>query len=110
MNIQQLMYGVSEDKFFGDNFDIELDDTSDNEFTISSHFDIELTPGSIIVITVRLLSLDQILVKFGNDYGDHMNLVYVTKVFDMDKFINWIILSLIDFVYQSKKANKILHE
>lgn len=110
MNIQKLMYGVSEDKFFGDNFDIELDDTFDNEFTISSRLDIELMLGCGVVITVKLHSFDQIYVKFGNDYGDHMNLVYATEVFDMDKFVNWLIRSLMDFTYQSRKVNKNLHE
>lgn len=100
MNIKKLMYGVSEDKFFGDNFDIELDYTHDNEFTVSSHFDIELILGSSVVVTVKLFSLDQISVKFVNDYGDYMNLVYATEVFDMYKFIDWLKCSLRDFLWQ----------
>ena len=100
MNIKQLIYGVIEDKFFGDNFDIELDYRHDNEFTISSNSGIELILGSSVVITVKLLSLDQISVRFGNDYGNHMNLVYATEVFDMDKFIDWLMCSLRDFLWQ----------
>ena len=100
MNIKKLMYGVSEDKFFGDNFDIDLDYTHDNDFTISSNSDIELILGSSVVITVELLSLDQISVRFGNDYGDHMNLVYANDVFNMDKFVNWLKCSLRDFLWQ----------
>ena len=103
MNIKQLIYGVSEDKFFSDNFDIELDRTHDNEFTIRSNFDIEPIICCSVVITVKLLSLDQISVRFGNDYGDHMNLVYATEVFDMDKFIDWLMHSLEDFIWQSRK-------
>lgn len=102
MNIQKLIYGVSEDKFFGDNFDIELDDTHNNEFTISSHFDIELVLGYSVVITVKLFSLDQISAKFVNDYGDHMILIYATEVFDMDKFVDWLLHSLRDFIWQSR--------
>lgn len=100
MNIKKLMYGVSEDKFFGDNFDIDLDYTHNNEFTISSNSDIELILGCSVVITVKLLSLDQISVRFGNDYGNHMNLVYATEVFDMNKFIDWLKCSLRDFLWQ----------
>lgn len=103
MNIKKLMYGVSEDKFFGDNFDIDLDYTHNNEFTISSNSDIELILGCSVVITVKLLSLDQISVRFGNDYGNHMNLVYATEVFDMDKFVHWLKCSLRDFVWQVGK-------
>lgn len=101
MNIKQLMCGVSEDQFFGSNFDIELDDTHDNEFTIISNFDIELVLGCSVVITVKLFSLDQVSVKFKNEYGDHMNLVYADEVFDMDKFTDWLIRSLGDFIRQS---------
>ncbi len=100
MNIKKLMYGISEDKFFGDNFDIELDYTTNNEFTVSSKSDIELILGSSVVITVKLHSFDQVYVKFGNDYGNHMNLVYATEVFDMDKFIDWLKCSLRDFLWQ----------
>ena len=102
MNIKKLMYGISEDKFFGDNFDIKLDDTSDNEFTISSQFDIESIISCSVVITIKSLDSDQISVRFENDYGDHMNLVYAVEVFDMDKFIDWLICSLRDFVWQSR--------
>lgn len=102
MNIQKLMYGISEDKFFGDNFDINLDNMSDKEFTISSQFDIELVLGYSVVITVKLLSLDQISAKFVNDYGDHMILIYADEVFDMDKFIDWLMCSLRDFIWQAR--------
>lgn len=105
MNIKKLMYGISEDKFFGDNFDIELDYTHNNEFTISSNFDVELILGFGIVITVKLLSLDQISVRFGNDYGDHMNLVYATEIFSMDKFVYWLKCSLGDFLWQAAKID-----
>ncbi len=101
MNIQKLMYGVSEDKFFGDNFDIELDDTSSNEFTISSRSDIDLLLGCSVVITVKLFSLDQISVRFSDDYGKHMNLVYAIEVFDMDKFVYWLKCSLRDYLFQA---------
>ena len=103
MNINKLMYGISEDKFFGGNFDIKLDDTNNNEFTISSQFDIELVLGYSVVITVKLLSMDQISVRFLNDYGDYMNLVYATEVFDMDKFVDWLMCSLRDFIWQARK-------
>ena len=108
MNIKKLMYGISEDKFFSNNFDIELDYTynnefTNNEFTISSNSDIEFILGSSVVITVKLLSFDQISVKFGNDYSDHMNLVYATEVFDMDKFVYWLKCSLRDFAWQVGK-------
>ena len=101
MNIKKLMYGVSEDKFFGDNFDIDLDYTHNNEFTISSNSDIELILGCSVVITVKLLSLGQISVRFGDDYGKHMNLVYATEVFDMDKFVYWLKCSLRDYLFQA---------
>lgn len=103
MNIHKLAYGISDDRFFADNFDIELDNKFD-ELTIRSKFDIELILGCSVVITFKVLSLDQILVKFGNDYGDHMNLVYAVEVFDMDKFVSWLIRSLMDFAYQSRES------
>lgn len=106
MNIKQLMYGISEDKFFGDNFDIELDDTSDNEFTVSSRSDIDLLLGCSVVITIKSHSLDQVSVKFGNDYGDHMNLVYATKVFDMSKFVYWLKCSLMDYLFKRQINNR----
>ncbi len=100
MNIKKLMYGVSEDKFFGDNFDIELDYPTNNEFTVSSKSDIDLLLGCNIVVSIKLLRSGTISVKFGNDYSDHMNLVYATDVFDMDKFIDWLKCSLRDFLWQ----------
>lgn len=101
MNIKKLVYGVSEDKFFSDCFDIELSDVSDNEFTVSSKSDISLFLGSSIVISVKLLSFNQVSVKFGDDYGHHMNLVYATEVFNIDKFVDWLKCSLRDFVRQA---------
>ena len=100
MNIKKLMYGISEDKFFGDNFDIELDYPDDNEFTVSSKSDIDLLLGCSVVMSVKLHGFDQVYVKFGNDYSNHMNLVYATDVFNMDKFINWLKCSLRDFLWQ----------
>ena len=100
MNIQKLMYGVSEDKFFGDNFDIDLDDATNNEFTVSSKSDIDLLLGCNVVMSIKLLRSGMISVRFGNDYSDHMNLVYATEVFDMGKFVNWLKCSLRDFLWQ----------
>ena len=103
MNIEKLMYGIGDDEFFYCNFDIELDYTHNNELTISSNSDIELILGESVVITVGLFSLDQISVRFVNNYGDYMNLVYAIEVFDMDKFVNWLKCSLRDFIWQIKQ-------
>ena len=101
MNIQELIYGISEDEFFGDCFDIELDDTSDREFTVRSKSAVGLFFGSSIVISIKLLYLDQVSVKFGDDYGNHMNLVYAVEVFDIGRFVGWLKCSLRDFVWQA---------
>ncbi len=101
MNIQKLIYGISEDELFGDCFDIELDDTSDRKFTVSSKTDIGLFFGSSIVISIKLLYLDQVSVKIGDDHGNHMNLVYAVEVFDIGRFVGWLKRSLRDFVWQA---------
>lgn len=101
MDINKLIYGISEDKFFGDNFDIELDEVNGDRFAISSKSDIDLLLGRSLVISIRLLCFNDLSVRFGDDRGSYMKLVYAEDVFRMDKFIYWLKCSLRDFVRQS---------
>lgn len=102
MNIGTIAYHISQNDFFNDNFDIDLEESFDGKFAIISKHDMFFDCGKIYIY-VSIFDDSQVLVKFANDNKNSMKCIYAVNEFDVNGFVNWLMNRLSEFAWQVLK-------